>query len=51
MAEYRKMCKCKNATAVTGATVIRFHKMTATWRFIPGPSCNECGKAWKKKKP
>lgn len=48
-----KVCDCVGATATTGklrisATGGRDNYVTSTVDLIPGPSCDKCGKPWKR---
>lgn len=49
---WMKDCDCKNATATTNEmrcveTVKENGAIIGTCGFIPEPSCNNCGRAWK----
>jgi len=53
---YKKDCDCRDATATTGQYrygLLRIKNDTVmqTIDFIPGPSCDECGKAWRQLEP
>jgi hypothetical protein len=45
--EFKKECECV-ATATTNTVRMTTEGHKATFIFHPGPSCNECGKLWKR---
>ena len=54
---FSKVCKCSPATASTNMMRTRQFPpnlktglQTVQWWLIPGPSCDVCGKAWRKRK-
>lgn len=50
--QYQKDCACVGATATTcqfrvKRAYVASNQFFATMAFIPGPSCDKCGRAWK----